>query len=449
MPDLVYQVDRVIKHQFPGLGGWFASLPEVRKFSHYSLSNLLLQGLFLFICQERSRNAMNNRVEESDCYRENFSRLFRGMKTAHFDTVDEVLRKIEMEDLEKVKVKMIRRLIEKKVLPKCQGYYLVTADATGVTSYDEDLQSVLLHKTSKNGKVTYLNIMLEAKLVTPEGLCLSLASEPLNNEEIAEYNKPDCETKAFKRLAKKIKSLYPRLPICILVDALYANQSLFEICRDNGWQFIVTFKDKQLKTLQTEIIDTIEKARIRFEKQLLVNKEQHRYNIQSYQAIEGLTYLDYQLNWIECIEWQPPTAQPAANKEAPAPVKFVYLTNISLGEITDLKEDRIIKIIKAGRCRWKTENEGFNTQKHLGYHLHHKFARNAVKTLHNYYQLLQMAHIINQLVIHSQTVAQWLKQKSRRTVISLWDMMRAVLGLRLLRQADLDNNEGRYQIRYD
>jgi hypothetical protein len=392
---------------------------------------------------------MNNRVQESDYYRENFSRLFKGMKAAHFDTVDEVLRKIGMEDLEKVKRKMICRLIEKKVLLKYQGYYLITVDATGVTSYDEDPESVLLHKTSKNGKVTYLNIMLEAKLVTPEGLCLSLASEPLSNEEIAEYDKQDCETKALKRLAKKVKSLYPRLPICILADALYANQSLFEICRDNEWQFIVTFKDKQLKTLQTEISDTIESARIRFEKQLLVNKEQHRYNTQSYQAIERLKYLDYPLNWIECIEWQPSTAQPAANKEAPASVKFVYLTNISLGEIADLKEDRIVKIVKAGRCRWKTENEGFNTQKHLGYHLHHKFARNAVKTLHNYYQLLQMAHIINQLVIHSQTVARWLKQNSRRTVNFLWDMLRAVLGLKLLSLALLDANEGRYQIRYD
>jgi hypothetical protein len=439
----------VIKHQFPALGGWFETLPDVRKFGHYSLSNLLLQGLFLFICQEKSRNAMNNRIEESDCYRENFSRLFKGMKTAHFDTVDEVLRKIGMEDLEKVKVKMIRRLIEKKVLIKYNGYYLVTVDATGVTSYDEDPESVLLHKTSKNGKVTYLNIMLEAKLVTPEGLCLSLASEPLSNEEIAEYDKQDCETKAFKRLAKKIKSFYPRLPVCILADAFYANQSLFEICRDNEWQFIVTFKDKQLKTLQTEISDLAESVRIRFEKQHLVNKKLHRYNIQSYQAIEGLTYLDYRLNWIECIELQPSTAQPAANKKVPTPVKFVYLTNISLGEIADLKEDRIVKIVKAGRYRWKTENEGFNTQKNLGYHLHHKFARNAVKTLHNYYQLLQMAHIINQLVIHSQAVALWLKQKSRRTVDFLWDMMQAVLGLKLLSQATLDANEGRYQIRYD
>jgi hypothetical protein len=60
-----------------------------------------------------------------------------------------------------------------------------------------------------------------------------------------------------------------------------------------------------------------------------------------------------------------------------------------------------------------------------------------------------MAHIINQLVIHIQTVALWLKQNSRRTVNFLWNMMWAVLGLKLLSQAPLNANEGRYQIRYD
>jgi hypothetical protein len=60
-----------------------------------------------------------------------------------------------------------------------------------------------------------------------------------------------------------------------------------------------------------------------------------------------------------------------------------------------------------------------------------------------------MTHIIYQLVIHSLTIARWLKQNSRRTVNFLWDMMRAVLGLKLLSQTELHANEGRYHIRYD
>ena len=31
----------------------------------------------------------------------------------------------------------------------------------------------------------------------------------------------------------------------------------------------------------------------------------------------------------------------------------------------------IKEIVKAGRKRWKIENEGFNTQKNHGYEIHH------------------------------------------------------------------------------
>ena len=444
--DLIYQVDRVLKHHFPGLTSWFEEVKDPRKFGHYSLSNLLMQGLFLFISQESSRNSFNNRAQESELYRENFSHLFKGMKVAHFDTVDLLLREIKTEDLERVKEKMICRLIEKKVLQKYQGCYLVSIDATGVTSYDENKELMLLHRKYKNDQHSYLNIMLEAKLVTPEGLCLSLASEALSNEDRSEYEKQDCELTAFKRLSKKLKSRYPRLPVCILADALYANKRLFSICQSNGWKFIATFKDGQLKSVQTEITDTAESARIRFEKNKCFNKQQGSFSRQSYQAMEGLQYLDYKLNWVECIETLPDSLQ----KPSPAkPCKFIYLTNISLGEMAELKEDTIIKIVKAGRCRWKTENEGFNTQKNLGYHLHHKFARNSVKTLHRYYQLLQIAHMINQLVTHTQTVVRWLNQKSRRTEKALWDTLRSVLCFGHLDEAQLIANEGHYQIRYE
>ena len=36
----------------------------------------------------------------------------------------------------------------------------------------------------------------------------------------------DCEMNAAKRLLKKIKKDYPRLPICIQGDALYATEPL-------------------------------------------------------------------------------------------------------------------------------------------------------------------------------------------------------------------------------
>src|SRR5699024_5598140 len=142
-------------------------------------------------------------------YNENFSRLFDGMSFAHFDTVDNFLRGLSMEAVEDVKTKMIKKLIRKKKLSTFHGTYLIAIDATGMTTYEEDKKDEgLLYRTSKNGQKTYLNIMLEAKIVTPEGLCFSIASEPLSNAEIEAYKKQDCELKAFKRIAAKIKRLF-------------------------------------------------------------------------------------------------------------------------------------------------------------------------------------------------------------------------------------------------
>ena len=41
-------------------------------------------------------------------------------------------------------------------------------------------------------------------------------------------SKQDCELKAFKRLAEKIKKRFPRLPIQILLDGLYPNGPVME-----------------------------------------------------------------------------------------------------------------------------------------------------------------------------------------------------------------------------
>ena len=43
--------------------------------------------------------------------------------------------------------------------------------------------------------------------------------------------------------------------------------------------------------------------------------------------------------------------------------------------VTDLvpTTDNIVQLVRAGRARWKIENEGFNTLKNQGYHLEHNF----------------------------------------------------------------------------
>ena len=68
--------------------------------------------------------------------------------------------------------------------------------------------------------------------------------------------------------------------------------------------------------------------------------------------------------------------------------------------ITDLKVDAHTVediAIKGGRHRWHIENQGFNRQKNSGFNLEHVFSIDP-ENLKAYYYLLQIAHMIQQLV---------------------------------------------------
>lgn len=411
------------------------------------MGNLLCQAMFLFLCGEPSRNSMNNRREHGPLFESNFSLFFEDMKLAHFDTVDDTLREISMEEVEKVKVKMIQSLIEKKRISTFYGRYLIAIDATGITTYDEDQKEHLIYRTSKCGKKTYLNMMLEAKIVTPEGLCLSIASEPLSNNEIEAYQKQDCELKAFKRITAKIKKFFPRLPVCLLLDALYTNNTVFDFCEQYGWKYIASLKDGCLPLLQESVIDTAASCRIKFERPVVIkNKTDVKYGTTSYQCIEGLHHKGHTVNWVECI--CRPTTEKDGSKTTD-PVRFVYLTNLYLTGEASQKMQTIMKIAQAGRLRWKIENEGFNTQKNHGYHLHHKFSRWSPATLHVYYILLQIAHIINQLVVHSKGIVMLMTRYPKLSVRYLWERLRGQLETQMLSRERISQNNNRCQIRLE
>lgn len=77
-------------------------------------------------------------------------------------------------------------------------------------------------------RLSIFTIFLEAKLVVGD-MVFSIDTEFIENEET--YEKQDCELKTFKRLAKRLKKNYKRLPICILGDSLYAVDPIFKLCK--------------------------------------------------------------------------------------------------------------------------------------------------------------------------------------------------------------------------
>ena len=136
---------------------------------------------------------------------------------------------------------MVKELVKKRVLDKFRFHnrLVLAVDGTGVFSFDKEPFPGCPYKTSKNGKKTWQAGLLEAKIICHNGFSISTETEWYQNSDNID-EKQDCEQKAFVRLAKKIKKNYPRLPIILTADALYPNDTFFNICSKNKWDFILT-----------------------------------------------------------------------------------------------------------------------------------------------------------------------------------------------------------------
>jgi len=305
---------------------------------------------------------------------------------AHGDTINDLFTKLDPVHLLQIQQDMIRQIIRKRTLEHARlldDYYMIAFDATGLFHRHSPHCPHCLISKSKTGEILYSHNVLEAKLITESGLALSICSEHIENLDgdafdlSKEKEKQDCELKAFKRLAPKIKNAFPQLRICLLFDSLYAAQTVMDICEENGWKFIICFKEGSIPTVYDE-----------FEKLLPLQSGNHctretKTVNQKIKWVTDITYAAHTLHLIHSIDQY---------KESGELKKFLHLSNIKPTKST------VCSIANgAGRQRWKIENQGFNMQKNGGYNLEHIYSENenAAKCL---YICLQIAHMINQFI---------------------------------------------------
>ncbi|MCP4665447.1 MAG: transposase family protein [Deltaproteobacteria bacterium] len=430
---LVEGLFKTLTHFFPEFFEQLRKLEDCREKSDYELVEILMAGIAMFLFHQGSRNAFNNTREEEE-FAANYRELFR-LRLPHLDTVHNVMCKLSGKALEHIKCWMLRTLLEKKVLHKQRlmgKWFVVAVDGTGVVSFKEKHCEQCLHRTSKNGKTIYFHNVLEAKLITPSGFAISLVTEWIVNPD--EYHKQDCERKAFKRLATQLKELCPRLPICIVADGLYPYQGFFDTCHANNWKYIVTLKDGNLPTVWEEVraLHVLTPEQHSHDRFIQGNKSIE----QAFRWVNGIDYKGHSLNWVECVETVTNT-----KSEKQTCTHFVHVTNLE-----ETTSGNVSMISRAGRLRFKIENEGFNVQKNHGYAMQHKYARVSWLAAKNYYQCLQIGHLINQLLVLSSDFQSLAQGKVTRQ--HLWQAMLAFLMYRCLERSTLDNLlQHRFQIR--
>jgi len=379
-----------VKHFFGGWDKLFGKIsdPRAAGLLTYPLPSLLFSGTLMYLLRLGSRRQINFEFRKNENIEEKFWSLWGIDEVPHGDTLNYAFKNISVAEVQEVLCQLVETLIRKKVLNRWRllgRYFRVAIDGTGELTFRERHCENCLTKKFKSGKVLYYHPVLEAKLVTPNGFAFSLMTEFVENpEDLSEGDKQDCEFKAFKRLAKRLKKRFSRLPICLLLDGLFANGPSMSICEKNRWKYIIVLKDGDLKNLHRSF-EVAWGAHKENRKRILIGENSEI--TQEYRWENKIRYEDsknqvHYPNYTECVE----------EKENGTKAKHVWITNIktTFNNVDVLSNN-------GGRLRWKIENEGFNVQKNGGYNLEHAYSRdpNARKV---FYLLLQIAHLLFQLI---------------------------------------------------
>lgn len=420
--NLVEILSKTVEHFFPEFNQWLGKLTDARNqdMAIYSRGTLIWAGIIMMLTKQGARLKIGNQMR-GDNFLENLKKLSgqSDLETApHGDTAEYLYRRMKPQEAEELQVKMIRSLLRGRVLEshrlmirsrggntRMDKYYLVAIDGVHTHSFDYEHCGGCLVKEDEKGKKTWMHYKLQASLVTESGLCLPLACEWIENE--LEYKKQDCELKACYRIIKKIRVYYPQLNICVILDSLYAAGPVFEALKAARMEYMIVFKEGAMpqvweygqwasrhlhaeETLIEQEETVVELRQQRNHQQRLIREKprhEQRKVIKTvrYAWKSRLEHIDGKrtFNMLSCREVQ----------DQEEKCDYTWLVSDGL----NLCEETVKPLSRAGRCRWKIENEGNNIQKNGGYRLEHLYSRDEV-SMKIWHVILDIAHIINQLI---------------------------------------------------
>lgn len=372
---------RTVAHFFPGFCNWLDGLRDGRNVEActYPLRALVWTGLLMFLFQLRARRRLRYDLNSAfGLFNLNALAQSELASLPHPDTLGYALKKLAVHELAKLRRRMVGALLRGRVLERFRllgQFYLIAVDGTGYLTFSEPHCPHCLSRRLPGGRLQYHHPVLEAKLVCSNGLVISVATEFIENSDGA--GKQDCELRAFERLLPALRADFPRLPTCLLLDALYLNDPVLTFLKEHDCRYIITFKAGSLPEAYKEWEalwpltpqQQLDAASGGFERR--------------YRWVNALEHAGHRFDGLECVEVSPKGTK----------TRFLWVTDIGVnaGNAEELSE-------KGGRCRWKIENEGFNTQKNGGYGLEHAYAEDWTAA-RNFYLLMQIAHLIGQLLV--------------------------------------------------
>jgi hypothetical protein len=335
------------------------SLPDQRtgKNTRYGMEDAALSAFSVFFTQTPSFLAFQRTMEKSKG-RSNVQTLFGVHKIPcdnHIRDLLDPLKPARVSPVFEQALQMLESGGQLNSFRTLAENVLIAMDGTEYFSSSQIHCPQCSTRKLKSGEIRYFHSVVTPVIVSPNRTeVIPLVPEFVVPQD--GHDKQDCENAAAKRWLLQHGQKYSPLKVTVLGDDLYCHQPLCQLLLEQQFNFILTCLPTSHKTLYEHLEGLSLPTVIRTKWTGKVEE------IYTYRYLNRVPLKDGDdallVNWCELTVTRPNG-------------KVVYQNSWATNHL--ITNETVIDIVRAGRTRWKVENENNNTLKTKGYNLEHNF----------------------------------------------------------------------------
>jgi hypothetical protein len=411
----------------------FRDIPDSRQQGKcvYSQHDVLMSAFACMFFQDPSLLHFQKRLEQKH-QRNNLRNMFKVDNIGSDNQLRDVLDNIPSEALAPIfkdfheKLRRHKHLEDYAILP---NVLMCTIDGTQYHSSTSVHCEGCLTKEHKSGERAYSHSVLQGAIMHPnKKQVIPVMPEAIMNKDGTD--KQDCELNAAKRFISNLSRAHPRQKFMLCGDGLMSNQPMIEQAIAGQMHFLFVAKPGNHKYL----VEWLEAYKTLPSTQVIDDKgNTHIYTWQNDVPLNG-NKKTLNVNW---FQYQ------FKNRVGKITKTHSWVTDI------DLHQANVIDMANAGRCRWKIENECFNTLKNQGYHITHNYGHGQKSLSYNMYLLTLLAFYVHQIFELTDGVYQACRL-SFGSKAHLWENFRATIRMIIVEDwpqlMDLMLNPDNYEV---
>jgi len=351
--------------------------------SSITLSDVLMSAFAMFCLKDPSLLAFDRRRQEDP---DSLHEVFGIRRIPSDSQMRTTLDPVSVRNLRRPFKSVFAQLQRGKVLEKMTwlgGHHLLALDGTGIYTSEKMGSDYCLRKRKRSGKTEYYQQMFAGAFVHPDrSEVIPTCPEMIIRQDGSTKN--DCERNAAKRYLDDFRREHPHLKTIVIEDGLSSNAPHIRELQRHNLRYILGVKQDDHEYLFQLVDEAVGEGRVT-EFQLADPHKPGLYHCFRYLnnvPLNKSSEDSLRINFLEYWE---------TDDEGTVKKRFSWVTDLPI-----TREDAY-KIMRAGRSRWRIENETFNTLKNQGYNLEHNYGLGKQHLSAVFAHLMMLAFLVDQV----------------------------------------------------